>query len=185
MSKIILASKSPRRQELLKTITEDFTVIPSNVQEILPGGIAVEESAVYLASLKAHDISKNHFDNVVIGCDTVVIINGEILGKPENKDSAREMISKLSGNVHTVITGCCICFKGEEIKFSQHTTVEFYSLSPKEIEEYISTDEPYDKAGAYGIQDKGRLLVKTINGDFFNVMGLPVARLSRELKKFM
>ena len=184
MSRFILASKSPRRQELIGYILSDFTVIVSDVEEILPDGIAPEDVAAYLAQIKARAVASQYPDDVVIGADTVVILDGEVLGKPRDKDDAFRMLRALSGKTHTVITGCAISQNGEETSFSDVTRVEFYPLSDREILDYIATGEPFDKAGAYGIQGRGSVLVKRIEGDFFNVMGLPVARLKRELERF-
>ena len=181
MSSIILASKSPRRQELLHHITDDFEVIVSTVDEILPKDIVPEEAPVYLSRIKAQAVAGEHPDRVVIGADTVVILDGEVLGKPRDEDDAVRMLRALSGKVHTVVTGCTILSGRQIASFSDRTSVEFYALSDREIEEYIATGEPFDKAGAYGIQGKGSVLVKRIEGDFFNVMGLPVGRLKREL----
>ena len=184
MSRFILASKSPRRQELLQVITDDFEIIVSEVEEILPEGILPEEAPVYLSRIKAEAVAADHPDRVVIGADTVVILDSEVLGKPRDKDDAIRMLRALSGRVHTVVTGCSL-IKGEhKLSFSEITHVEFYPLSGREIEEYIATGEPFDKAGAYGIQGKGSVLVRRIEGDFFNVMGLPVGRLKRELSGF-
>lgn len=184
MTKLILASKSPRREELLKKITEDFEIIVSDVDEILPADIKPEEAPVYLAALKANAVAKQHPGNIVIGADTVVILEGDILGKPKNEDDAFLMLKSLSGKTHTVITGCCITDGVREQRFSDSTEVTFYVLSDREIRDYIATGDPMDKAGSYGIQEKGTLFVKGIRGDFFNVMGLPVAMLYREIKKF-
>jgi septum formation protein len=183
MSSIILASQSPRRQELIGNITSDFTVIVSDAQELLPAGIAPEDAPAYLAGIKAQAVAAVHPDRVVVGADTVVILDGEILGKPRDRDDAVRMLQALSGKVHTVVTGCAVIINGKQTTFSEITRVEFYPLSEREITEYIATGEPFDKAGAYGIQGKGSVLVKRIEGDFFNVMGLPVARLKRELEK--
>ena len=182
MSSIILASKSPRRQELMNHITSDFEVIVSEVEEILPDGILPEEAPVYLSGIKAEAVAADRPDRVVIGADTVVILDGAVLGKPRDEQDAVRMLRALSGKVHTVVTGCCIIKDGKQVAFSEMTRVEFYSLSDREIMEYIATGEPFDKAGAYGIQGKGSVLVKRIEGDFFNVMGLPVGRLKRELE---
>lgn len=184
---IILASASPRRQELLKMAVKEFTVCPADVDETLPEGITAEKAAEYLAVKKAQTVSQSpeHIYDSVIGCDTVVILDGEIMGKPKNINHAREMLTKLSGKTHKVITGVCVCSRGKQISFSETTEVEFYPLSEKEIEEYIQTGDPMDKAGSYGIQTEGCMLVKGIKGDFFNVVGLPVARLKRELDKMV
>ncbi len=181
---VILASASPRRQELLKYAVKDFTVIPSRAEEKLPEDIAPEDCAVYLAGLKAAEVAKGHEFDTVIGCDTVVLLDNRIMGKPENIIKAREMLTALSGRVHKVITGVCIRRRDKEVRFSECTEVEFYPLTEKEISDYAETGDPMDKAGAYGIQSEGCILVKGIKGDFFNVVGLPVARLRRELTKF-
>ena len=181
---MILASQSPRRQELIANITPDFRVVVSEVEEILPDGIAPEEVPAYLAGIKAEAVASGHPDEVVVGADTVVILDGEVLGKPRDKEDAERMLRALSGRVHTVVTGCAILGFGRRVLFSEKTRVEFYPLCDREIEEYIATGEPFDKAGAYGIQGRGSVLVKGIEGDFFNVMGLPVARLKRELEDF-
>lgn len=180
---MILASKSPRRKELLSLITSDFEIIPAVKDEILPEGISPENTVILLASQKAEEIYSNHKNTVIVSADTVVAIDGKILGKPKNEDDAFYMLKALSGRVHSVYTGVCAVFKdGSKTTFAEHTEVEFYPLSDNEIRAYIKTGEPMDKAGAYGIQDKGALLVKRINGDYYNVMGLPVSRLSRILK---
>lgn len=181
MEKIILASASPRRKELMELITPNFEVIPSDAEEILPKDIYPEEASEYLAELKCRHVSKAYPDRIVIGCDTTVIIDKTVLGKPSDRTEAFNMLKMLSGKTHLVITGVCLC-KGEYIrKFSQISEVEFYPLSDKEINDYIETGEPFDKAGAYGIQGFGGLLVKSIRGDYNNIVGLPAARLKREL----
>lgn len=185
MQSIILASKSPRRQELIRRITDDVEVIVSEVDETIPDNVTPEQAPRYLAITKATAVAEHHRNELVIGADTVVILNGQLMGKPKDKDDAVRMLSALSGKVHTVITGCCITC-GDRIRaFSEETKVEFYPLSDEEIEEYIATGDPFDKAGSYGIQGKGSLFVKGIEGDFFNVMGLPVGRLNRELREFL
>lgn len=178
---VILASASPRRQELLKYAVRDFQIIPADTDETIPEDIAPEMAAEYLAVKKAEAVGKEHEFDTVIGCDTVVIIDNEILGKPVNINHAREMLKKLSGRKHKVITGVCVYQRGKASSFSQTTEVEFYPLTDKEIDAYVNTGDPMDKAGAYGIQSEGCVLVKGICGDFFNVVGLPVARLKRLL----
>lgn len=184
--KVVLASASPRRKELIKLIFEDFTVLPAECDETLPDGICAKEAVEYLSKIK-NDATKSllNGEELVISADTVVAVDGEILGKPLDKEDARRMIKLLSGRVHQVYTGITLS-QGEKIHtFSEKTDVEFLSLSEQEIEDYINTSEPYDKAGAYGIQGKASLLIKGINGDYFNVVGLPVARLNRELSQFL
>lgn len=183
--KIILASASPRRQELLKYIVPEFEVIPADIDETLPLDIPAEKSAEYLACKKARHIAEKYPDCAVIGSDTVVISGREILGKPADNADAERMLKMLSGQTHKVITGVCIAAAGQYDSFSKETAVKFYPLSEEEICGYIATGEPADKAGAYGIQGYGSVLVEGIEGDFFNVMGLPVASLKRRLEEFM
>lgn len=178
---IILASASPRRKELLGVITKDFEIIPSDAEETVPVGILADETAEYLAKIKALSVAQIHPESIVIGADTCVVADGVILGKPKDEDDAREMLKMMSGMTHKVITGCAIVKNGVVNSFSVTTEVEFYPLSDEEIEKYINTPEPYDKAGGYGIQGKASLFVKGIKGDYFNVVGLPVAELNRRL----
>ena len=181
---IILASASPRRQQLMSLICDSFTVEPADIDETVETGIDVEKIPEYLAEKKAEHIFNNgHFDDIVIGCDTGVFINSQMLGKPRSEDEAVKMLSALSGKKHKVITGCAVICREKRLEFSQKTEVEFYELTQDEILDYIKTGEPMDKAGAYGIQGMGAKLVKSINGDFFNVVGLPVALLSRKLNE--
>ena len=181
---LILASGSPRRQELLKRITEDFTVSPVDADETLPDGIPTDMAAAYLADLKAAAAAKLFPDDTVLGCDTIVILNDEIMGKPKDRDDAHRMLRALSGESHSVLTGCSLYHGKQTTVFTTETLVTFYPLSDAEIEAYLDTGEPFDKAGAYGIQGKGSLLVREIEGDYFNVVGLPVAALSRQLRRF-
>lgn len=180
-NKIILASASPRRRELLSVITEDFTVIPSSAEEIIPEGTPIEKTAESLAVIKAQAVAKDYPQSIVLGADTCVISENQILGKPKTKEEAFRMLKMLSGKIHSVFTGCAIVKNGETKSFSTETRVEFYPLSDKEIEDYVNTSEPYDKAGGYGIQGKASLFVRGIEGDYFNVVGLPIAELSRYL----
>lgn len=184
--KIILASASPRRKELISLISDRVDIRPAECDETLPEGIGAREAVEYLSKIKnsaAREICKE--DEVVISADTVVAVDDMILGKPTDKDDARKMINLLSGRVHQVYTGVTVSLGDRSVTFSEKTDVEFYPLSYDEIEDYISSSEPYDKAGAYGIQGKASLLVKGISGDYFNVVGLPVSRLKRELDAFL
>lgn len=179
---IILASASPRRQQLLSLICSNFSVEPADIDETADKEIELTKMPEYLAVNKAKHIQGiNHINDIVIGCDTGVLLDSIMLGKPSCKDDAKEMLCRLSGRSHKVITGCAILYKEKLVSFSQTTEVEFYKLTDREIAEYIATGEPMDKAGAYGIQGKGAVLVRKINGDFFNVVGLPIAKLKREL----
>lgn len=179
--KIILASASPRRCELIKLITDSFEVIPADVDETIPEDVPASEAAVYLACKKAEAVKAGGC--AVIGCDTSVVIDDNILGKPSCDEDCRRMLHMLSGKTHTVYTGTAIAVNGRIYSFTEATQVEFYKLSEEEINWYISTGEPFDKAGGYGIQGRGALLVRSICGDYFNVVGLPVAVLSRKLKE--
>ncbi len=183
---VVLASASPRRQELLKLLFEDFSVEPADIDETVRKTIELEQYPEYLAIKKARHIAEQHpIDDLIIGCDTGVFINDIMLGKPNAKEHAEEMLKMLSGKTHKVITGCSIFYKGHNVSFSEVTEVEFYPLTDKEIEEYVATGEPMDKAGAYGIQGKGALLVKRINGDYYNVVGLPISTISRYVKQIL
>ena len=184
--KVILASASPRRQELVKLIFNSVKILPADCDETLPEGIGAREAVEYLSKIKNEASAKlMGYENLIISADTVVAVEDEILGKPVDKEDARRMITLLSGKVHQVYTGVTLSLNGKIKTFSEKTDVEFFSLTDAEIEEYISSSEPYDKAGAYGIQGKAGLLVKGINGDYYNVVGFPVARLKREIEEFI
>ncbi|MBE6742073.1 MAG: septum formation protein Maf [Ruminococcaceae bacterium] len=179
---LILASKSPRRRELMKFITDDFIVKTADVDETLPENIAPADAVLYLSKIKAQPFRNEN--DIVIGADTVVAIDGIILGKPADENDAKNMLKRLSNRVHSVFTGVTI-IKGErEESFFVETKVKFYNLSDEMIESYIKTREPFDKAGAYGIQGYGCLLVESIEGDYFNVVGLPVSKLNQSLLNF-
>ena len=184
--KIILASGSPRRRELMKYIVQDFEAVSLDTDETLPDGIDPMKASEYLANVKALAAAIKYPDSVVIGCDTTVICKGDILGKPHTKEECISCITLLSNaRTHQVVTGCSIMYGDMIESFSEITDVSFRELSDEEIEKYASTDEPYDKAGGYGIQGLGSELIYNIDGDFFNVVGLPVTRLYQELKKFL
>ena len=179
---IILASQSPRRQELLKLITSDFEIKVSNVDETLPDKITPKEAVMYLSKIKAKPFADG--DDIVIGADTIVALDGKILGKPKSEENAREMLRFLSDRTHSVFTGVTLASDKKTKTFAVETKVKFFELTNEEIDAYIKTKEPFDKAGAYGIQGYGSLLVEKIDGDYFNVVGLPVSTLARELKAF-
>ena len=179
---LILASKSPRRRELMKFITDDFIVKTADVDETLPENIAPADAVLYLSKIKAQPFRNEN--DIVIGADTVVAIDGIILGKPADENDAKSMLKRLSNRVHSVFTGVTI-IKGErEESFFVETKVKFYELSDEMIDNYIKTREPFDKAGAYGIQGYGCLLVESIEGDYFNVVGLPVSKINQSLSNF-
>lgn len=177
MREVILASGSPRRQELLQLVIDHFEVCVSDVDETLPEGIAPRDAVEMLAQRKAQTVAELRPHALVIGADTVVAVEGRILGKPRDDEQAAEMLRMLSGRTHQVYTGVAVCEKNESNVFSCCTQVEFALLSEAEIDWYLSTGEPFDKAGGYGIQGYGARFVKGISGDYFNVMGLPVNRL--------
>lgn len=184
MRRFVVASASPRRRELLSSAGYTFEVIPSDADETLPDGISARGAVVELAKRKAHSVLKNETDAVVLGCDTVVSLDGKILGKPKTHEEAEEMLRALSGRAHEVFTGVCIADGEKEECFVSCTNVEFYSLSDETVRSYVQTEEPMDKAGAYGIQGLGSVLVKKLDGDYFTVMGLPVNKCARVLALF-
>ncbi|HUV50226.1 MAG TPA: Maf family protein [Anaerolineae bacterium] len=187
---LILASKSPRRRYLLEQAGLCFSVIPSDFDEksvsLSPPETYVPETYVrVLAEKKAHDVSKRYPETWVIGADTIVLIGDTILGKPGSKAEAKSMLKCLGNQVHQVLTGYCICCEAKNKSFSEtiRTEVLFKDLADEEIEWYINTKEPFDKAGAYAIQGLGTFLVKSINGSYTNVVGLPVCEVIEFLIK--
>lgn len=181
--KIILASQSPRRRELIGLLGLPFAVVGPNCEEILDPTLPIDKRIEKLAYDKALSVFQDHKDNIVIGSDTVVVCDGEILGKPKDDQDAKEMLRKLSGNTHAVITGVAILSDTREEIFSVGTLVTFNDLSEAEIDSYVATKEPLDKAGAYGIQGKGALFIRGIEGDYYSVMGLPVSAIYESLTK--
>jgi septum formation protein len=184
MKRFILASASPRRKEILANAGFSFEIIVSDADENITEDLSPEKTVEELAKRKAMAVLKDNEDAVVFGCDTVVAIDGKILGKPTDDEDAFNMLSMLSGEIHTVSTGVCICSKDKTEVFSNTTEVEFYQLSEETIRSYIASGECSDKAGSYGIQGFGNVLVKNIKGDYFSVMGLPLAESARVLGKF-
>lgn len=190
MNQVVLASKSPRRKKLLDQIGLSFKVFPSNAEEIsshTDPALLVEE----LALLKAEDVSAEHPESFIIGADTVVVHQNEIIGKPKDKDEAFEILSSLSNSTHSVFTGVAFVKSDKNghilsrITFHEQTKVTFSTLGKEDIRDYIETGNPMDKAGAYGIQDDlGALFVEKIDGDYYNVVGFPLNRFYRELKLF-
>ena len=180
---IILASASPRRQELLKLIFDDFRILTADIEEVCPENLHPLGRPEYLALQKAREIAKDHPESLVIGADTAVFLGDTMLGKPKDDIDAAQMLSALSGREHLVITGCAVILGDKEIGFSVTSKVKFFDLSAADIDWYIGTREHTDKAGGYGIQGKGSLLVEKIEGDYFNIVGLPVAELNRKIKE--
>lgn len=180
---VILASSSPRRKELLKQLVEDFKIIVPNIDESIDRPLKVEDIPLELAYRKAKEISKDHYDDIVIGSDTIVTYDNEVLEKPIDEKDAYRMLSMLNNNTHRVISGVAIIYRDIEIKFIEVSYVTFNELSEKEILDYIATKDPLDKAGAYGIQNPYINLVKEFSGEYENIVGLPLKRLKKELEK--
>jgi len=181
---VVLASASPRRLELLRLLVDEFRVEPSGFDE--SNGLHIDEPephVLYQSVMKAKDVAARFPEAVVIGADTVVVVDDQILGKPRDAQHAESMLRSLSGRVHQVYTGIAVIANGEMFQACEATDVRFRELTNDLIVWYISTGEPMDKAGAYAIQGKGAVLVERIDGCFFNVVGLPVYRLSRLLEQ--
>lgn len=181
---IILASKSPRRREILANTKVRFSVKESQIEEIIKDNETPKETVMRLAYEKALDVANNNEKSLVIGADTIVVINDQILGKPKNEEEAYNMIKLLSGKTHYVITGFALInlSLNKRVIDCEVSQVTFKELSDECIKDYINTKESLDKAGAYGIQGYGALLVKNIQGDYFNIVGLPISKISDCLK---
>jgi septum formation protein len=188
MNKIILASGSPRRKQLLELAEIPFEVKVSDSDESFPAGLSSSETAMHIAAnkalaVKANLIKHNGHAQTIIAADTVVVLQNKIIGKPRDREDAIAILSNLSGKTHKVITGVCILLSAKKVIFAEETEVEFYPLSISQIEYYIDHYKPYDKAGAYAIQEWiGAIGIKSIRGDFYNVMGLPVSKVVKELQ---
>ena len=183
--KIILASQSPRRRELLERMgITDFKVIPARGEEVSIRTLTPDQLVEELSRRKCAEVAANRPDDLVIAADTLVSINNRVLGKPRNEEDAARMLAALSGKLHMVYTGVTVSLGGRTLTQHEMTSVRFRTLTQADIIRYIATGEPMDKAGAYGIQGYGSVLVESISGDYYNVMGLPVCRLSRMLVRF-
>lgn len=184
---IILASNSPRRKELLNglNIPYEIKTLP-DIDESYPDSLAGEDIAIYIAEEKANAYLDQLDDNtLLITADTIVLLDGKVYGKPSDETDAKQMLRDLSGKTHQVITGVCITTKDKQVSFAVSSEVRFSKLDDDEIEYYVSNYKPFDKAGAYGVQEWiGYVAVEYISGSYFNIMGLPIQRLYRELKKF-
>lgn len=185
----ILASQSPRRKQLLEWAEINFEVMVSDTDESYPPGLAMEEVAIFIAKNKALAVSNtlhtmgNRADKVIIAADTIVVLQNEIIGKPANREDAMAILTKLSGKKHCVVTGVAIETDTQQIAFADITEVEFHLLTNEQISFYVDKYQPYDKAGAYAIQEWiGVIGIKSIRGDFYNVMGLPISRVVQHLK---
>jgi len=180
---LILASASPRRQELLQLLDIEFRVVPSDAEELHDEQFTVSEVAQLNAYRKARAVAKKFPDCLVLGADTLVCLGTKLFGKPANSEEAHRMLKELSGKTHQVVTGLCLMHlrTHQQRTFSDITDVRFRALTPAHIQHYLKQMNPLDKAGAYGIQDGGELIIEEISGSFSNVVGLPLERLKKEL----
>lgn len=186
MNKIILASQSPRRKQLLEWAEVPFEIDVPGTDEHFPPGISPEEVAIYIARNKALSMQQKHgAEKTILAADTIVVLGEAIIGKPVHREEAISILLALSGETHRVITGVVIRKGEKEVAFADITEVDFHDLSVKQIEFYVDKYKPYDKAGAYAIQEWiGVVGIRSVKGDFYNVMGLPVSRVVRELERF-
>lgn len=184
--KIILASQSPRRKQLLEQAGLDFEVAVSAADESFPGDMPVEEIPIFIAHKKAKAVQQNlQPDNLILAADTIVVLDNKVINKPAGREEAIQMLQLLSGKQHEVITGVVLLKQEKEISFAAVTQVIFHELTNEQIIFYVDEYKPYDKAGAYAIQEWiGLTGIKAINGDFYNVMGLPVSRVMQEIANF-
>ena len=185
MQKIILASQSPRRKQLLEWAEVPFEVLVKETDESYPQGLTADNIAIHIARNKALAVKNSNDINIpILAADTIVVLKNEIIGKPKDREDAIAILSRLSGQLHRVITGVVILSGDKEIAFADTTEVVFHLLTKEQIEFYVDKYKPYDKAGAYAIQEWiGVVGIKSVNGDFYNVMGLPVSRVVRELER--
>ena len=182
---LILASQSPRRKELLGLLNIPFECIVADIDETIDTTKDLNEEMKKVSYLKAYEVFKEHQDDIVIGADTIVVLNGEILLKPKDEEDAFNTLQKLSGNTHEVKTGVTIISKDRKVSFVSNSHVMFSKLSDQEILDYIATKEPMDKAGSYGIQGYGAKFIENINGDYYSIMGFPIQAIYQKLKEFM
>ncbi len=186
MTNLILASQSPRRKQLLEWAEISFEIVAKETEETYPKELPLLEIAIHIARQKALAVrSSVPIEKVILAADTIVVLKERIIGKPKERQDAIQTLTELSGEEHTVVTGVVIMNKDKEISFSESTLVRFHALTQQQIEYYVDHYKPYDKAGAYAIQEWiGVTGIRSVHGDFYNVMGLPVSRVIRELQKF-
>ncbi len=182
---IILASQSPRRKQLLEWSEVPFTVVVQSTDESYPAGLSFEDTAIHIARNKALTVQKDHsFTIPVLAADTIVVLEDSVIGKPSDREDAIAILSALSGKIHRVITGVVILLNEKEVAFADTTEVSFHQLTKEEIVFYVDKYQPFDKAGAYAIQEWiGVVGIQSVSGDFYNVMGLPVSRVVQALKQ--
>jgi septum formation protein len=181
---IILASASPRRQELLRQVGLSFVVEPSHVNEQVSEPMAPEKLVEHLALIKAREVAARHPESIVLGADTIVVVDGQVLGKPADRSEAIAMLERLADREHLVMTGVALVQNGREVVSHEETAVRFGPLTREQIAAYVDTGEPMDKAGAYGIQGRAAALIHSIRGDYYNVVGLPLYRTIQMLAQF-
>jgi septum formation protein len=186
VTQLILASNSPRRRQLLQQMGLNFRVVTARVSEALPAGCDLAAGVMEIARRKARAVARREAEGLILGADTLVVLNGEALGKPAGPQEAYDMLTRLQGREHRVITGVALVDAGSGACLLEHeiTRVWMRVLTPREIWRYVATGEPLDKAGAYGIQGKGALLVERIEGCYFNVVGLPLGKVAGMLERF-
>ena len=183
--RLILASASPRRQELLQDLSYPFDIVAADCEENFDRSLPIASAIEQIARQKALTVWEQHPEAVVLGADTMVCFKDQMMGKPENREDAYRMLKQLSGKTHTVVSGVAIVWKGKAELFHEKTSVTFYELEEELLERYLDSNEPYDKAGAYGIQGKFASYIKGIDGDYNNVVGLPVGRVYQEMKSLL
>ena len=179
----ILASQSPRRRELLSMLGLSFDIVTADIDEAMDASLSVEDAVAEISCKKAEAVGAKHPDRLIVSADTIVTVDGKVLGKPHSQDEARAMLQSLSGRTHTVMTAFCLYRDGVAQTHVEKTDVVFKALSLEEIDAYIATGSPMDKAGAYGIQDGAAVFVERLHGDYYNVMGLPLCTLVKCLRE--
>ena len=179
----ILASQSPRRRELLSMLGLTFDIITADIDETMDAALPVDQAVAQVCRRKAEAVAKLHPDRLIVSADTIVVVEGKVLGKPHSEQEAAAMLRSLSGRSHTVMTAFCVWQKGEAETHVEKTDLTFKPLSDEEIAAYIATGSPMDKAGAYGIQDGAAIFVEGLQGDYYNVMGLPLCALTKCLRR--
>ena len=180
---LILASQSPRRRELLSMLGLEFEIITADIDETMDPTVSVEEAVAEVCRKKAEAVGKNRPGDLILAADTIVVVEDRVLGKPHTEDEAAAMLRSLSGRSHTVMTAFCLWQDGSAETHVEHTRLRFKHLSDAEIRGYVATGSPMDKAGAYGIQDQAAVFVEALDGDYYNVMGLPLCALVKCLRR--
>lgn len=183
MKEIILASSSPRRKELLKSIINDFKIIPSHINENYPSDLSPFKVSLYISEMKAYDIYKSNLDSIVIGADTTIVFNDDVIGKPTDKIDAKKTLTSLSNNMHYVVSAITIYCDNQKYQINSINKVYFKALSESEIDEYLTHDEYKDKAGSYAIQGLANKFIEKIDGEYNSIVGLPLIELSKLLKE--